>query len=152
MTFNADLAFANASEAYLLAKYPKIFGPAQNRTHDLVLLKTGEMVELKTERKGAEAPNLFFELVANDNKQTLGGPARAAADGIAYFLIMHAPCKTLYVFQTDKLLQRLNELVKSKKPKVHKIFNGGYNTLGVALEKSLFLDLNIGIIGLEGIK
>lgn len=148
MTFSTDLALAQSIDSYLIDKHKTLFGPATSLTHDLVYLPTGELVELKVERRGVESPNLFVETVANNNKQSPGGPYRARQDGVALYIFIHASCKTMFAFRTDTVISVLEAAVKQENLKQHKIYNKTYYTLGFAVPKRLLLPHCIDIISL----
>jgi len=145
MSFYQDLSLSNSIETWLINQFPKKFGPAANRSHDLVYLPTGQLVEVKAERRASDTPNLFVEVVANDIKNTPGGPFRALADGIAFVIYIHVKCKTMYVFETKKLVDEVAKLVDTGDYKQHKIYNKHYNTLGFALPKEKLVHLCIKI-------
>lgn len=146
MTFHEDLKAGEGAETYLINKYPGKLIKSNDRRWDLETL-SGKKLELKLERRPAEKlKNLFIESIANESKQSLGGPNRAQADGVDYFGWLVSDTRELYLYETEKLCQLIDEIIEQHNLQPKRIPNKGYVTLGYAISIPLLKPYSIDIL------
>ena len=126
-TFKKQLDVGAKGEDFFLDCYGNKASKSDGRKFDLFF--DGKSVELKTDTYPIEkTPNFFMEKLGNVESNKIGGPWRAADDGVDYFVYLFASNKTFYWFETKKLVKFLDEYTKGKRGRT--VANRGYVTLG----------------------
>jgi hypothetical protein len=129
--WKAQLNVGQRGEDLFAEMYPKVT-KTDGRVSDFVL--NGEGIELKTDTYSMDAtPNFFMEYYGNVDKAAIGGPWRAAKDGVTWFVYMFIQQKKCFWFRSETLVKFLNEHIKTLKPKSVK--NRGYEALGYAVSR-----------------
>ncbi len=107
--FKSSLAKGKAGEELLLKLMPELT-PLNGRKADFVNLKTEELYELKSDQYDMNATkNFFIELWSDVDKAKPGGPVQALAHGSKYWLYMFPKNKTLFTFETEALVEWIQE-------------------------------------------
>lgn len=126
-TFKKQLDIGAKGEEFFLECYKDKASKSDGRKFDLFY--DGKSVELKTDTYPLEkTPNFFMEQFGSINDNKLGGPWRAAKDGVEFFVYLYANDRTFYWFETKELVKFLDEYIKGKRGRT--VANKGYITLG----------------------
>lgn len=108
--------------------------------NDFRIIKTGDNIELKSDYYSVEkTPNFFMETVSvlSDNKQ--GGPFQALANGNKYYVYFFVKDKVMYIFETEKLVNRLNEIKDNYED--CQIPNKNHITIGKKIPRDVLKDI-----------
>jgi len=138
-------------ENLLVKTYPNLFKLYEDGDeYDLDIIQTDKTLEVKTEYysiipgQPRHSLNFFMEIISDTYSGKLGGPYRAAKDGIDYFLSFFILDKTIFWFNdVPALAQRVRSL--SPNFVVKNVKNEGWITQGYAMPRELFKDLFIQI-------
>jgi len=138
-------------ENLLIKTYPNLFRLyEEGNEYDLDIIPTDKTLEVKTEYYSIVAghprysPNFFMEIISDIQSGKLGGPYRAAKDGIDYFLSLFILDRAIFWFNdVPTLAQRVESL--SSNFVVKNVMNEGWITQGYAMPRELFKDLFIQI-------
>lgn len=107
--FRRDLKFGATGEEYILNLHPDKLQKLEGFNGDLLILKNNETIEIKTDTRPNSTGNIFLEHYSHKTKQTNGGPFKAQKDGCKYFLYMFFPCKSIFLYETDLLVDYLEK-------------------------------------------
>lgn len=100
----------------------------------------GHKLELKTDTYSMEAtPNMFMERFSNLETKTPGGPFQANIHGCIKYAYMYIQDLTVFIFDTDTLIKRLEKLIPNQKPK--NIPNHTWITQGYAINRNDLIDI-----------
>lgn len=133
--FDKQLAIGDAGEEFLRQQHPSLcLAPEDERKYDLYCSDYHTTIELKTDTyRHDKTPNFFMERetrssgVAKD-----GGPWRALADGVDYFVYMFVkPTPVAYWWcELKALVDWLDDWIAVKRRYVHRIRNKGWEARG----------------------
>ena len=118
-------------------------GPVKSKDlkYDFIL-SNGKRVELKTDTYNVNAtPNFFIEILGNTNSGQLGGPWRALADGIDYFVYYYMTNGIFFWFETQKLCTKLSEIIATLNLIPKEIKNTSWSTRGYLIRRELLEDI-----------
>lgn len=89
-------------------------------------------------------PNEFHERYSNLDKQSPGGPWQALEHNCPVFMYFFTcgDVRLLSIYNTEKLITRLEDIIDSGKYKGHKVFNKTYLTWGFAIPRTELSDLH----------
>lgn len=105
---------------------------------------TGELYEIKTDSYDAtKTANFFIERYRNDNNMTNGGPWQSKDHGSTKFVYFFPVNKLAYIFEVGALIEALEKIIPTLKPKYIK--NKGYNTIGFAVPRELLKHISTEI-------
>ena len=146
--FNTQLKLGDEGETIFEKLYGHTFSK-NNSTNvmlpDFVHKKTGALAEIKYDNspkaqkdKDGYQLNFFIELFSNSKTLSLGGPFRAAQEGVDYYVYMFKEPFRIFLMDTVKLRDIAAELIHSDKYRVIPIKNKGWWTQGYALPIALF--------------
>lgn len=143
MSFKKDLAYGLAAEMSFIAKYPGKLEKVEGTGTDLKLLKSGDGIQLKTDRrKSTDTGNMFLEKYSHVDRKTPGGPFRAEIDGSKYLIYYFQPSDDFTCYLVADLIKYLNE--NEKKLRTHKVWSS--NAFGFIVPilnlKHLEIDFN----------
>ena len=147
--FEHDLKRGQKSEHDFYLKYASCIVRTDGRRGDYELLKTGEVLELKSDYYNPnETPNFFMERFSYEDKA--GGPWQALEYKVSYYIYWYPTTGVTYIFNVQQLVRRLNKL--SKKLDLVNVRNQGYITQGYLVERSMLQDLflapeDVGLYG-----
>lgn len=111
--FETDLKYGNSSEHKFFLKNADKLSLLDGRKGDLQLLKSGALIELKSERRTSTATgNLFLERYSHKKLCTPGGPWSAKLAGCAYIVYLFADEK-LFCYNIDILIAWVNKYEKT---------------------------------------
>jgi hypothetical protein len=107
---------------------------------DFRCLETGQGIEIKTDYWAmSNTVNFFMEHYSDKNKQTPGGPYQALANGSNIFVYFYIKDMTFFKFETPKLVDALNDIIKTIPPTDVK--NSTYVTQGYRVPRHLLKDI-----------
>ncbi len=110
--------------------------------YDFTFKETGERLELKSDYYDAtKTENCFMERFSDVHQKTPGGAWQAAAKGVKYFGYFFVQNKELYLFETESLVKKLDE-VCGKLSLVY-IKNVAWTTAGYKVNRNLLTDILI---------
>ena len=131
--FKSDLAKGQKSEHDFYVKYASCVVRTDGRRGDLEILKTGEIIELKSDYYDpSKTENFFFERYSYDDKA--GGVWQSAKLEVTYFIYWFPLDGSTYIFNVQQLLRKLNKLTKSLK--LTEVRNQGYITRGFKVPRT----------------
>ncbi len=114
----------------------------QGKQHkaDAYDLNSGEWLEIKVDY--TNYPNHFVERFSIYEEQKDGGPWQYFARGVKYYVFFYKKLQTIYVFDTQVLMQKIEQLLEDGKiPMQSKCFvkqrNANYRTYGYKIPKQL---------------
>ena len=147
MAFKDDLAFGQDSERLLLDAYD-FLERTDGRKSDLRIKGTNILIEKKADSHDINKyGNIIIEKFSKEEK--LGGPFSALENGCKYFAYTFVQNRKTFVFKTDKLVKRVNELVESKNLKLFDTWNPGYTTRFYKIKITDLEDLDVGMEALR---
>lgn len=104
MSFKNDLKVGHSGEEFIVSLHPDKLQQLDGRTGDIIILSSGELIEVKTDKRANSTGNIFLEHYSHKTKQTPGGPWQAAKNNCKYFLYLFFPCKSIYLYETQALI------------------------------------------------
>lgn len=138
--FTKDLKKGKKAELDFLAACGKSIVASDGFKGDFVAVKSGEKLELKTDFYAHDlTKNFFMERYSYDEKN--GGPWQAADHGCKYFVYYFKNPGFIYVFETKKLVDLLNNLTKSMG--YVNVYNQGYTTRGYKIARDLLKQIEV---------
>lgn len=147
MAFNFARQNAVGKEGEALLRDHYHAGPLKklaekNATADF-LTQDNLTVEIKTDTYPmARTENFFMEFYSDEKKKTLGGPWRSFDRGTDILIYLFVTDKVYFEFRDlQKLVFRLDDIIKKKKLKPQGILNQGYVTVGYKVPRELVKDL-----------
>lgn len=138
-TFSAQARAGRVGEILFLEAHPALtkLGGFES---DFIDEATGQKVELKSDFWTMdETPNMFFERFGNKEKGTDGGPWQARHHGSTTFCYFVVPNLTVFKFDTEKLIERLETVLPTLKPT--EVQNTSYTTVGYRVPRDAVVDL-----------
>lgn len=148
-SFKEDLKFGQDSEARLQAVYP-FLQHSGIRGYDFIIAGTNIKVEKKSDSYDPRKYNNFImERFSREEKP--GGPWQSDTHDVDYFMYFFVQTNDLYVFDLQKLLARLEKIIKKEKLKLFDRWNTNYVTRYYKVPIEQLADLNLGIEHLEKI-
>lgn len=136
--FKSDLAKGQKSEHDFYVKYASCVVRTDGRRGDLEILKTGEIIELKSDFYDPSATNNFFmERFSYDDKP--GGIWQAIEHGVDYYVYWFPLTGATYIFNAKQLYRKMNKLAKTLQ--LVSVKNQGFVTRGYKVERSLLKEL-----------
>lgn len=130
--FKDDLKRGHGGEHKFYNRFAASVTHLDGRNADFEINKTGETVELKTDYYDMnKTPNFFIERYSHDDKP--GGPWQAASKNITYYIYTFDKCGTVFVFNTNQLVRRLEKICKDLS--LVDVPNTGYTTRGYRVER-----------------
>lgn len=135
--FQKQLNLGKNGENLFIQKYNFWYSPKKGDGNNIdLILNNGKTVELKTDYYKIDATqNFFMERYGNLEKKTDGGPWKAQKAKIDYFVYLYLLDKTFYWFTTDRLVEKLNILIKKNKLKMKFIDNEAWTTAGYLIDR-----------------
>lgn len=110
--FQKDLKFGQSKELEFCNLFPGKLKQTDGRKGDLLIIKTNQKIELKTERRAStETNNIFVELHSHHVNKTDGGPVQAFKAGCSHIVWQFADGVVL-VYEIRAFLTRFSKLVK----------------------------------------
>lgn len=146
--FNTQLKLGDEGEVIFDKLYGHFFD--KNNSTDVMLpdfkhKQTGALAEIKYDNSPKAAKdkngyqlNFFIELFSNSKTLSLGGPFRAAVEGVDYYVYMFKEPFRIFLMDAVKLRDIAAEVIDSKKYRQIPIKNKGWWTQGYALPIALF--------------
>lgn len=118
--FATDLKAGKKGQELVVKTGGGLLKELDGRKNDLELVRTGEKVELKSERyklnenkkysrKDRSTPNLFIERWSDEKRCHIGGPFQALAKGSTFYMHVFSN-KKVVVFKTEELVAFLNKM------------------------------------------
>lgn len=140
--FASDLAAGQQSELLFFEKlFPSKLERTDGRKGDFRILKTGELLELKSDNYDYfKTPNFFIERYSYDDKP--GGPFQSLENGVKYYCYFFPNSGHFFLFDTELLVRHLNWRFADA-PLVP-VKNKNYVTRGYKIERALLAHLIIG--------
>ncbi len=142
--WNSDLRFGQLGEKWLCEQYPDKLEQLDGKGSDLRFIASWFGVQVKCDRRShLQTGNMFIERYSHKERQTPGGPWKAAEDGSFYFAYLFWPTKHLVCYTVCDLLELLeNPHYNFREVKV----SGASNALGylVPLEAAHHIQLDFG--------
>lgn len=141
-SFKKQLELGNKGEDLFIKEYGFWYGPKKGdgKTHDLIL-KDGAKVELKTDFYTLDkTQNFFMERFGSVEEQKIGGPWKALEDGNKYFIYCYYKNKAFFWFTTERLVNKLDSLIKKNKLKLKYINNQCWTTAGYLINRMDVMD------------
>lgn len=130
--FKTSLAKGQQGEQLLMSLWPDLIKLDGFRS-DFRLKSTGQFVELKSDQYDMQAtPNFFIELWSDYDKKKRGGPYQALEHNSELWCYFFPKNKTLFVFDTRKLVSYLN---KCEALPLVPIYNKGWVTMGAKISR-----------------
>ena len=101
------------------------------------ITEKGKIIELKTDTYPlSRTPHFFIEQYSNLDKKSPGGPWRTFLKGADLFVYLFATDSVYYQFDDLYLLvNTLDEMIKKKKLKPHRVVNTTWITTGFKIER-----------------
>lgn len=147
--FGKSLRAGQAGEAAfikLAAKHDIVLTATDGRSGD-ALDADGNKWEIKSDSYDADkTANFFIERYSNVAKLTNGGPWQAAEHNCKYFVYYFTANNLAYVFETDVLLQTLEEIDMGKPVEVK---NVRHCTIGYKVPRILLYNAVKIVLGVE---
>jgi hypothetical protein len=142
VSFNSSLNAGKVGETlYFLANNGKL-EQLNGRAADFRDFVTGDLYEVKTDFYNFDkTPNFFIEKWSDAEKKKTGGPYRAQENGCKFFVYIFASHLKVFTFETDKLVERLNEIESTLG--VSEVPNTGWLTKGFRVNRELLKDLYV---------
>lgn len=141
-SFKPQLTVGDHGEHDFLCDYQSLspIKSTKDLTYDF-LLSNGLKVELKTDDHDMFAlPNFFLEKKVETHstgKEKIGGPWRAAHDGVDLFVYYFLKHRTYFWMSSIELVQRAEQHLTGGRW----ISNDGYSAYGYPMRRSLFTDI-----------
>src|SRR4051812_4261797 len=108
--FKNSLAIGKIGEVLYFAANNGRLEKLDGRAADFKDFVTGDLYEIKMDGYSLEnTPNFFIEQYSDSKKKTSGGPYRALENGCKYFVYMFVQNLKIFTFDTQKLVDRMNE-------------------------------------------
>lgn len=138
-----DLKFGNEAEEWFCHLHKGKLTKLDGFKSDLVIVKTGEGIELKTERrKLTDTNNIFLEKYSHKGMKTPGGPYKALQNNSEYFICFFRNCNIFFTYRTKDLVEYLNNNEAKYAPKYIKTSKALGYAVPIADLKHLELDFN----------
>lgn len=147
MSFKDDLKFGQDSESRLRAAYPFLQFSGV-RGYDFVIAGTNIKVEKKSDSYDPRKYSNFI-MERYSREELPGGPWQSDTHGVKYFMYFFVQTNDLYVFDLQKLLTRLEKIIKKEKLKLFDRWNPNYITRYYKVPIEQLIDLNLGIEHLQ---
>mgnify|MGYP001619550197 CR=1 FL=1 len=118
INFNKDLKRGQIGESIFENLFSNFVAKSKVYAHDFVFTESakelcGKTIEIKTDSYDPnKTGNFFMERFSDSEKETDGGPWRAKGDRVFWYVYVFLANKTMYVFEIDRLIARLDELCK----------------------------------------
>lgn len=156
--FKQSKEVGDNGELFLAGLFPNEWSRIDGKKGDLitkehVLLPNPIKVEVKTDNhdKALAAftenriPNEFHERYSNVETRSQGGPWQALDNDCPIFLYFYTcgDVRLASIYRTEKLIQRLEELMASGKYKSFRVPNKTYFTLGYPIPRTALADLHV---------
>lgn len=138
--FKASLAKGALGEELFLKMHPTATR-TDGRKSDFILAD-GTKLELKTDSYSMDStPNFFIELYSDVDRAKPGGPVQALSHGSTRWAYLYIQDKTMFVFDTQELIERIEVLLKTGLYKKRSIPNRSWTTVGVLIPRAAIQDL-----------
>ena len=139
--FKQDLLFSQGQEKKLIERFGNLQANRVDRAGDLLLISTGERVEVKNDRYDPRSFKNFIFEKHRSNVNDKGGPWQAEEHNCKYFLYHYTETNQVYLFDTIQLCRFL-EGIEDFLP-MHYFNKTGFYKVDRSLVKHLFLKLEI---------
>jgi hypothetical protein len=147
MGFYSDLKFGQDAERLLLEEY-SFLEYADGRTADLQIKGTNIFIEKKADSYDMHKyGNFIIERYGSGTKD--GGPYSALKNGCKYFVYTFVQNQKTFVFDTKRLVNRVNKLIKVNKLKMCVKENSSWQTRYYKIKISDLQELDLGMETLE---
>lgn len=139
MSFKKDLSRGDIGERLFLAAHNSGLAKLSGFESDFNV-GLGHGIELKSDYWSMDkTPNFFFEKFSDMVKQSPGGPWRSKEQGTVLFVYLYIKDLRYFVFDVEKLVERLEALAPNLQTK--EIKNKTWTTLGYLVPRELVADL-----------
>lgn len=140
--FKEQLKVGDRGEELFLENYPKKLTIYPGKEYDFTC-ESGAKIELKTDTYNInKTENFFLERFSDLERETPGGPWRAANDGIDIFCYMFVRHNIWFQFEdVPALVQRVDEILEGRKGGLVYIKNRGWVTAGHKIKRVDLEDL-----------
>ena len=118
--FDKDLKRGEIGETLFSNMFGEFVAKSKDYAYDFIFTEAakelcGKTIEIKTDSYDPrKTRNFFMERHSNDTKMDDGGPWRGKRDGIHWYVYIFPIIKTMYVFESIRLVDRLNEICQGK--------------------------------------
>lgn len=136
--FNKQNSIGAKGEDYFVNCYE---GAEKTDGRKFDLKYNGDSVELKTDTYSInKTENFFMERYGNCEQKSDGGPWRAKKDGVKYFVYLYSNDNVFYWFDTNLLVDELENIIAKEKPKQRFVNNKNYKTMGFAIKRNFLIN------------
>ncbi len=149
-TFSDSYAQGRSHEERLCQLFPDKLELLAGTSGDIRIRGTGELLELKTERRTLDVesklytPNVFVEARTSSGRK-LGGPWKAVEDGCTYYAVFWASDERLHIYPAKAFADRAAEYGREHRDEIRKVWTEGkweiYYSEGLPIPRSVFADL-----------
>jgi hypothetical protein len=141
-SFKESLKKGQKAEAEFYALFKDKVSRSDGYIEDFKVLRTGKLLEVKTDSYDpSKTQNFFMERYSYDKQP--GGPWQSQSKDIDYFIYWFPITMEFWCFKVDSLVAKLEEL-KDQCREV-KVFNTGHVTTGLLVPRHLLQKININL-------
>lgn len=138
--FAIDLSVGRIGELAFIHACQGSVEPLDGREGDCKVKGSNVKLEIKTDSYDMnKTPNLFIEKYRS--AQRAGGPWQALEHGCKYYVYCFSKNAQIFVFETKKLVERMELLHDSKNLTLTSVGNGSYTTRGLKIHRDWVTDL-----------
>ncbi len=141
--FKEQMKVGDKGEKFFIKCYHKL-NPRKSTTREVdIVINDNEKVEIKCDSyKMDKTPNMFLEKEGSNITGKLGGAHRAVQDNLDWFVYLYISDRTFYWFRPNDLKKFID---KNKDLPERKVFNRGYHSTGVLIDRKLVKDIAVRI-------